>query len=150
MSTSSRLYLAYHWVGTMMCFSAIVVFSSNKFANPRAVLLCILAFALSASASYILTVSYLKKLESWYSLSSIGTIRDFGMCVGVIMLGLFAYVIFEISYYGWDNAIKSPVKESKIILAVWCFISAKYAFTIFWLGRKYFRNLSDTRLFLEE
>ncbi|KAF6203985.1 hypothetical protein GE061_002324 [Apolygus lucorum] len=109
-----------------------------------------LAFALSASASYIITLNYLKKLETLYSLSSIATIRDFGMCVGVIMLGLLTYVLFEISYYGWDNAIKSPVKDSKIIVAVWCFISAKYGFTIFWLGRKYFRNLSDTRLFLQE
>ncbi|BES97407.1 solute carrier family 48 (heme transporter), member 1 [Nesidiocoris tenuis] len=107
-----------------------------------------LACTLAACNTFVRGVHFANKLELWYSLKAIASIRDFGMCVFIIVTGFFLYVLFEIFYF--HESIHAPINQSKIIVAVWCFISAKYAFTLFWVGKEYLGFLSETRLILQD
>ncbi|KAK9503626.1 hypothetical protein O3M35_010146 [Rhynocoris fuscipes] len=137
--TAVILYLSFSIFGVLLGFSAVIAFSVLD--NSWAEFWSLLSGTYALMNAYLYYLVYKKKLDAFYNISELRNINCFATISTIVYSGALVWYIFEIIYYKLPSL---PVNESYPIIAVWCFMTVKWALALSFSTQRQIKILSNS------
>ncbi|XP_073984806.1 uncharacterized protein [Rhodnius prolixus] len=135
----TRCYLVLSVIGIILGFSAGITFTFYD--NNLAVLWAFISGAYALMNALLHILHCIDKLEEYYSINMLHNINCFAFISAAIFTAILAWYIFVICYFRKQIL---PMENSYVIVAVWIFMSAKWASALVGSTYRYIRILSNS------
>lgn len=135
----TRCYLVLSIIGVFLGIGAGITFTIYE--NNFAVLWAFISSAYALMNALLNILHYSDKLDEYYSINVLHSINCFAFFSAAVFTAILAWYIFNITYYSLPIL---PIKDSYAIIAVWIFMSAKWASMLVGTTYRYIRILSNS------